>query len=144
MAVHSPHDLLDHLRALTTGAEVDVDQSLPPDFVDANPPTSPQHHAEPPSTSQDLTQKLDRSLTLEPSASTFKRSRPTQTGKAREMPGLTRSTMTEQEQGSRWQVRGKALRRWRELHKGPKFIKLENRAVRYRLTDVEAYERRTS
>lgn len=111
--------------------------------ADANPPTSPQHHSEPPSNSQELTQNLHRSLILEPSVSTFKRPRPTQTGKAREMTGLTLSTMTEQELGSRWQVSVKTLRRWRELHIGPKFIKLDNRAVRYRLTDVEAYERRT-
>jgi len=38
MAVHSPHDLLDHLRALTAGAEVDVDRLLPPEFADAGTP----------------------------------------------------------------------------------------------------------
>jgi len=71
---------------------------------------------------------------------TLKRPRPTQAKKAREVPSLTVSMMIEQELGSRWQISIKTLQRWRSLHKGPKFIKLENRAVRYRLADVEAYE----
>jgi predicted DNA-binding transcriptional regulator AlpA len=48
--------------------------------------------------------------------------------------------MTEQELSSRWQVSIKTLQRWRGQQAGPKFIKLENRAVRYRLSDIEAYE----
>ncbi len=75
---------------------------------------------------------------------TLKRPRPTQAEKAREEASLTLSMMTEQELSSRWQVSIKTLQRWRSLHKGPKFIKLENRAVRYRLADVEAYENNIS
>jgi predicted DNA-binding transcriptional regulator AlpA len=71
---------------------------------------------------------------------TIKRPRVTQADKAREEPGLTFALMTEQELSSRWQVSIKTLQRWRGQQAGPKFIKLENRAVRYRLSDIEAYE----
>ena len=60
--------------------------------------------------------------------------------KAREAPALTVALLTEQELGSRWQIRIKTLQRWRSQQTGPKFIKLENRSVRYRLADIETYE----
>jgi predicted DNA-binding transcriptional regulator AlpA len=64
----------------------------------------------------------------------------TQSDKARETPALTVALMTEQELSSRWQISIKTLQRWRGQQTGPKFIKLENRSVRYRLTDIETYE----
>jgi len=48
--------------------------------------------------------------------------------------------MTEQELSLRWQISVKTLQRWRGLQTGPKFTKLQNRAVRYHLDDIKAYE----
>jgi len=60
--------------------------------------------------------------------------------KARESVGLTVVMMTEQELSLRWQISVKTLQRWRGLQTGPKFTKLQNRAVRYHLDDIKAYE----
>jgi hypothetical protein len=43
-------------------------------------------------------------------------------------------------QSLRWQISVKTLQRWRGLQTGPKFTKLQNRAVRYHLDDIKAYE----
>lgn len=40
----------------------------------------------------------------------------------------------------RWQISVKTLQRWRLMQTGPKFTKLQNRAVRYHLDDIKAYE----
>jgi predicted site-specific integrase-resolvase len=48
--------------------------------------------------------------------------------------------MTEQELSLRWQISVKTLQRWRLMQTGPKFTKLQNRAVRYHLDDIKAYE----
>ena len=74
------------------------------------------------------------------SAIPIKRPRTTQADKAREAPVLTVALLTEQELGTRWQISIKTLQRWRSQQTGPKFIKLENRSVRYRLADIETYE----
>ena len=60
--------------------------------------------------------------------------------KARESVGPTVVMMTEQELSLRWQISVKTLQRWRGLQTGPKFTKLQNRAVRYHLDDIKAYE----
>lgn len=73
-------------------------------------------------------------------AITIKRPRISQADKARETPALTVALMTEQELSSRWQISIKTLQRWRCQQTGPKYIKLENRSVRYRLADIETYE----
>jgi predicted DNA-binding transcriptional regulator AlpA len=74
------------------------------------------------------------------SENTIKRPRATQADKARATPVLTVALMTEQELSSRWQISIKTLQRWRGQQTGPKFIKLENRSIRYRLADIETYE----
>ena len=71
---------------------------------------------------------------------TTKRPRTTQADRARESVGLTVVMMTEQELSLRWQISVKTLQRWRGLQTGPKFTKLQNRAVRYHLDDIKAYE----
>ena len=71
---------------------------------------------------------------------TTKRPRITQADKARESVGLTVVMMTEQELSLRWQISVKTLQRWRLMQTGPKFTKLQNRAVRYHLGDIKAYE----
>ncbi|NBS40666.1 MAG: DNA-binding protein [Betaproteobacteria bacterium] len=53
---------------------------------------------------------------------------------------MTVVMMTEQELSLRWQISVKTLQRWRGLQTGPKFTKLQNRAVRYHLDDIKAYE----
>lgn len=71
---------------------------------------------------------------------TTKRPRITQADKARKSVGLTVVMMTEQELSLRWQISVKTLQRWRLMQTGPKFTKLQNRAVRYHLDDIKAYE----
>lgn len=52
--------------------------------------------------------------------------------------------LTPKELAQRWQVANNTLRKQRVAGKGPKYIKLgesRNSEVRYRLEDVEAFER---
>lgn len=48
--------------------------------------------------------------------------------------------LLETELAKHWQISIKTFQRWRSQQTGPKFIKLENRSVRYRLADIETYE----
>ena len=49
--------------------------------------------------------------------------------------------LTEQDLAKRWNIAPSTLRGWRTRKKGPTYIKIED-AVRYRLTDVEEYEKK--
>lgn len=52
--------------------------------------------------------------------------------------------LTPKELAQRWQVANNTLRKWRVAGTGPHYIKLgdsRNSEVRYRLEDVEAFER---
>jgi predicted DNA-binding transcriptional regulator AlpA len=48
--------------------------------------------------------------------------------------------ISQNELAQRWQVSESTLERWRLMQTGPKFTKLQNRAVRYHLDDIKAYE----
>lgn len=48
--------------------------------------------------------------------------------------------LTDTQLAERWSVTTRTLRAWRKAGKGPAFLQLEDRSVRYRLSDVEAYE----
>jgi predicted site-specific integrase-resolvase len=48
--------------------------------------------------------------------------------------------LTQAEVAERWQMSERTLDRWRALGKGPAWLKLNDR-VRYRLEDVEEFER---
>ncbi len=48
--------------------------------------------------------------------------------------------LTDDQLAERWSVTTRTLRAWRKAGKGPAFLQLEDRSVRYRLSDVEAYE----
>jgi hypothetical protein len=50
------------------------------------------------------------------------------------------TSFTEHELSARWKISVKTLQRWRLRNVGPKFMKLEGYAVRYRVPDIEAYE----
>jgi hypothetical protein len=50
------------------------------------------------------------------------------------------TSSAQQELSLRWQISVKTLQRWRLMQTGPKFTKLQNRAVRYHLDDIKAYE----
>lgn len=63
-------------------------------------------------------------------------SRPTAHTKAR-------LALDEHELAARWGLSVKTLRRWRQEHLGPVFLKLGGR-VTYLLTEIEAFERRVS
>lgn len=56
---------------------------------------------------------------------------------------VTRLALDEHELAARWGLSVKTLRRWRQEHNGPVFLKLGSR-VTYLLSDVEAYERRVA
>ena len=72
--------------------------------------------------------------------------RPTRDAKRR--PKATRSgpskaALNEHELAARWGISVKTLRRWRQEQLGPVFCKLGARVI-YRITDVEAHERRNA
>lgn len=48
--------------------------------------------------------------------------------------------LNQTELARRWRLSSRTLERWRWLNKGPDFVKF-GRAVRYRLLDIESYER---
>jgi len=48
--------------------------------------------------------------------------------------------ISQNELAQRWQISEATLERWRSQHKGPQFLRLGGQ-VRYRLVDVESYER---
>ena len=48
--------------------------------------------------------------------------------------------LTEQELSHRWLIPPETLRTWRARKQGPPYLKLEGK-VRYRMADVEEYER---
>jgi len=41
----------------------------------------------------------------------------------------------------RWGVSVSTLRHWRVLHKGPRFVRIGKKVVRYRIEDVVGYEK---
>jgi hypothetical protein len=47
--------------------------------------------------------------------------------------------LTQSDLAQRWKISPRTLERWRYLKRGPRFIKVGGR-VRYRLSDVEAFE----
>ena len=49
--------------------------------------------------------------------------------------------LTEAELAERWRVTPRTLQMWRRAKKGPRFLPLGDRTIRYRLEDIEAYER---
>ena len=53
--------------------------------------------------------------------------------------GNAQSFLKEEELASRWRISIKALQRWRLIGDGPPFLKV-GRSVRYRISDVEAFE----
>ncbi len=57
--------------------------------------------------------------------------------------GHPRLALDEGELAARWGIAVKTLRRWRQEHVGPTFLKLGSR-VTYLVAEVEAYERRVS
>lgn len=57
--------------------------------------------------------------------------------------GNPRLALDESEVAARWGIAVKTLRRWRQEHVGPVFLKLGSR-VTYLVADIEAYERRVS
>ncbi len=58
-------------------------------------------------------------------------------------PAAPRLALDEHELAARWGLSVKTLRRWRQEHLGPVFLKLGSR-VTYLLPEVEAFERRVS
>lgn len=53
--------------------------------------------------------------------------------------------LTTIELAARWKMAVGSLENWRQQKKGPRFIKMggaKNADVRYRITDVEAFERK--
>jgi predicted DNA-binding transcriptional regulator AlpA len=48
--------------------------------------------------------------------------------------------ISQNELAQRWQISEATLERWRSLRKGPQFLRMGGQ-VRYRLVDVESYER---
>ena len=49
--------------------------------------------------------------------------------------------LTETDLAKRWLIAPETLRSWRKRKQGPQYLKLEG-AVRYRLADVEEYEKK--
>ena len=49
--------------------------------------------------------------------------------------------LTEKDVAQRLRITEYALRRWRFERRGPKFVKLENRSVRYDLDELDAWLR---
>lgn len=54
---------------------------------------------------------------------------------------MQREHVTQAALARRWQVSPRTLERWRWVGTGPEFVKIGGR-VRYRIEDIEAYERR--
>lgn len=48
--------------------------------------------------------------------------------------------LTEANLSARWQIPPKTLRNWRSLRKGPPWVQIGAGHVRYRLTDILAFE----
>lgn len=49
--------------------------------------------------------------------------------------------LTEKELAARWKVTTRTLKSWRASGKGPAFVEIgETKGVRYRVSDIEAYE----
>lgn len=49
-------------------------------------------------------------------------------------------TFTEKELAARWKMTARTLQNWRAKGIGPRFIRIGERSIFYRLADVEAYE----
>jgi len=52
--------------------------------------------------------------------------------------------LTTEQLAERWTMDAGSIENWRQINKGPRFIKLgegSSAPVRYRLSDVEAYEK---
>lgn len=49
--------------------------------------------------------------------------------------------LTPKELAARWKMGTRGLDRWRYTGLGPRFVKLGHKTVRYRLADVEQWER---
>jgi hypothetical protein len=49
-------------------------------------------------------------------------------------------TLTEKELASRWKITARTLQAWRTKGIGPRFIRIGERSVFYRMKDVAAYE----
>lgn len=58
----------------------------------------------------------------------------------RKAPPMDGRCISQNELAQRWQISEATLERWRSQHKGPQFLRLGGQ-VRYRLVDVESYER---
>lgn len=50
------------------------------------------------------------------------------------------TTLTEKELATRWKLTARTLQGWRAKGIGPRFVRLGERSIFYRATDVEAYE----
>jgi predicted DNA-binding transcriptional regulator AlpA len=59
------------------------------------------------------------------------------------MPNMTNNViyLSQRELAARWGISPRTLENWRWRNKGPTYIKLGRRRVRYRLTDIQAFER---
>jgi hypothetical protein len=53
----------------------------------------------------------------------------------------TQATLTEKELAERWKLTTRTLQGWRSKQIGPRFVRLGERSIFYRLDDVLAYER---
>lgn len=51
---------------------------------------------------------------------------------------LKKNLMCTQEVATLLGLKKQTLEKWRSMGQGPKFVKLGNRAIRYRATDIEA------
>lgn len=49
-------------------------------------------------------------------------------------------TLTEKELATRWKLTTRTLQGWRSKGIGPRFVRLGERSIFYRLSDVQAYE----
>lgn len=49
-------------------------------------------------------------------------------------------TLTEKELAARWKLTARTLQSWRAKQIGPRFVRLGERSIFYRMADVEAYE----
>ena len=50
------------------------------------------------------------------------------------------ATLNERELAARWKLTARTLQQWRAKGIGPRYIRLGERSIFYRLADVEAYE----
>lgn len=51
------------------------------------------------------------------------------------------SFLTTPELADRWQLHPNTLENWRSQGKGPPFVKITHKGVRYRLKEIQAYEK---